>query len=746
MRYFLHLLVSIIYCSSSVWAQPLGSWQEHLPYGSTIDLAASAGKIYAATPYSCFSVTDQEAGIERFSRISGLSETGVQAIFCSPDGTLVIVYNNSVIDILHKNGISTVNALQLKPINGDKKVYQVNGDDAQCLLSTGFGIVVLNLEKNEIGDAWVLGNGGAYVKINGTANNGGYYYAATTEGLKKAPAMGVNLADYRNWTTVSGTAGLPVGPATQVLLLNQTLYVQVASTLFMEKDNQFLPIYSDASNWVNLNASNGRILICQLDNSGARVLSLLPDGGIEERISHNLLSRPTKALYTGSALWIADLDNGLLEKTNQGISAIVPNSPDAIGTGDIIANSQDWWMVSGDALNHFSEGNWTILSANNQTLPVGFTHGGPLIIDKSGVLWAGSNGGGLLKKTGEHFSLLREGLLSPAFDAPQSYRVTGLAVDDVNNLWISNSGARTGLIARNPDGNSKAFTIPFIFAGYAVAQIIIDDINQKWIVSPNGNGLFCFNHGVSIENPTDDQWRMYKAGRGNGNLPSNQVLSVARDQFGFIWVGTDDGIGLIQCVDKVFGVEGCEAILPVVQTDQFAGYLFKGEAVQSIAVDGANRKWIGTKNGAWLVSAMGDKTIYHFTTANSPLLHNDIRHIAIDASDGTVFFSTASGLCTFKGDATVGGTTNTNVLVYPNPVPPGYTGPVAIRGLVNNAIVKITELNGRLVYEGRALGGQMVWNGLNIQGRTIATGVYLVFVSDESRREQLVTKIVFIQR
>ena len=143
---------------------------------------------------------------------------------------------------------------------------------------------------------------------------------------------------------------------------------------------------------------------------------------------------------------------------------------------------------------------------------------------------------------------------------------------------------------------------------------------------------------------------------------------------------------------------------------------------------------------------MGDKTIYHFTTANSPLLHNDIRHIAIDASDGTVFFSTASGLCTFKGDATVGGTTNTNVLVYPNPVPPGYTGPVAIRGLVNNATVKITELNGRLVYEGRALGGQMVWNGLNIQGRTIATGVYLVFVSDESRREQLVTKIVFIQR
>jgi ligand-binding sensor domain-containing protein len=274
---------------------------------------------------------------------------------------------------------------------------------------------------------------------------------------------------------------------------------------------------------------------------------------------------------------------------------------------------------------------------------------------------------------------------------------------------------------------------------------VVDDLNQKWIVSPRGGGLICFNHGQSLDNPGDDQWFWYRSGTGNGNLPDNNVLCIAKDKGNFIWVGTTRGIGIIYCPQQVFS-GGCEAVLPVVQQDNFAGYLFRDEEVQVITVDGADRKWIGTKNGVWLLSPDAEKTIYHFTTGNSPLPDNDIKSIAIDGQSGEVFFSTSKGIVSFRSTATEGTTTNSNVLVFPNPVPPGYNGAIAIRGLVNNATVKITEMDGRLVYQTRALGGQAVWNGKDYKGRIISSGVYLVLVSDDSRKENLVTKIVFINK
>jgi hypothetical protein len=165
-----------------------------------------------------------------------------------------------------------------------------------------------------------------------------------------------------------------------------------------------------------------------------------------------------------------------------------------------------------------------------------------------------------------------------------------------------------------------------------------------------------------------------------------------------------------------------------------------------MAVDGADRKWVATRNGVFLVSATGEKVIYQFTETNSPLLSNDVRKIAIDGKTGEVYFATLKGICSFRSTATEGGETNENVLVFPNPVPPGFTGTIAIRGLVNNAVVKITELDGRLVYQTRALGGQAIWDGRNYKGQRISSGAYLVLVSDDGRKERTVAKIFFISQ
>jgi len=210
-------------------------------------------------------------------------------------------------------------------------------------------------------------------------------------------------------------------------------------------------------------------------------------------------------------------------------------------------------------------------------------------------------------------------------------------------------------------------------------------------------------------------------------------------------VGTANGIGIIPCIQAVFSNSPCEAILPVVQSGNFNGFLFNGEQVQAIAVDGADRKWIGTRNGVWMISSDGEKTIYHFTEDQSPLLSNDIKKIAIDGTTGEVFFSTAKGICSFRSTATEGTTENQNVLVFPNPVPPGYNGPIAIRGVVENAVVKITELSGRLVYQANALGGQITWNGNDYTGKRVASGIYLVLIADKDRKANLATKIVFLK-
>ena len=93
-----------------------------------------------------------------------------------------------------------------------------------------------------------------------------------------------------------------------------------------------------------------------------------------------------------------------------------------------------------------------------------------------------------------------------------------------------------------------------------------------------------------------------------------------------------------------------------------------------------------------MISSDGDKTIRHFTEANSPLVSDDVRKITIDPKTGDVYFATAKGICSFRDVAIEGSTVNEQVLIFPNPVPPGFNGNIFIRGVVSNAIIKITEM------------------------------------------------------
>ncbi|MFT3936944.1 MAG: two-component regulator propeller domain-containing protein [Chitinophagaceae bacterium] len=742
---------------------PIGQWREHLSYNQAIQVTSDgASTVFCATPTALFSVDISDNTIERFSKMTGLHETGVQNMqWDAQSAKLIIAYYNSNIDIVQNGTVHNIDAIKQSNTTADKTVYNIFCYQGAAYLCSGLGIIVIDEDKYEVKDTYTIGSNGNVIKVNGLTATTTSFYAATAEGLKIASITNTNLADYRNWTLISGSNGLSQGAYANVLNVQNKIIAQKNDSLFVQNGNAWSLLYTDDWHITNINTTENHLLISQQKNNAARVIVMNNAGVIEKTIvENNVLINPKQSISLQNNVWVADSTNGLLAYTSANAQRYQPNSPHTDKVADMLVRNGALWVASGivsstwsntfskNGLYRFSNEEWT--NFTKETIPaldslydiVAVT-----IDSKDNTAWAGSFGGGLLHLTTDKtIQVFKQGSpLSPSFSNPNNYNIAGLAFDNNNNLWVADYNAVQNIAVRKTDGSWNKFFLPFSVSNNAVSQIVIDDFNQKWIVSPN-NGLICFNTGQTIDNSGDDKWKLYTSGKGNGNLPNNNVLCIAKDKNSFIWVGTNKGVGVIQCPQDIFSTQGCDAILPVVQQDNFAGYLFSSEQVQTIAVDGADRKWVGTKNGVWLISPNGDNIIYRFTEDNSPLLNNDVQKITIDNQTGEVFIATAKGLCSFRSTATEGGTNNANALVFPNPVPPGYTGTIAIRGLVDNATVKITELNGRLVYQTRALGGQAIWDGKNYKGGRVSTGVYLVLVSDDSRTEKLATKIVFISK
>ncbi|HQW42951.1 MAG TPA: two-component regulator propeller domain-containing protein [Chitinophagaceae bacterium] len=766
MRCILSLL--ILFIALQTVAQepmpPIGQWREHLPYNSAIDVTAGDGKVYCATPYSLFSVTIAGNTVERFSRVTGLSETGVSAInYDEGNKKLLIAYSNSNIDIIYRNDIYNVPDIKRSTIIGDKNIYNIYPLGKNYYLSTGLGVVVIDGDRYEVKDSWFIGNGGNQVKVNGFTSDGTYFYAATEEGLKKVARNSPNLANYSNWQTVSGGNGLTAGPCNNVLTVQDKIIVQKNDSLFVQNGTNWSFLYTDTWPFISSNTTENKIQICERQANGiSRVVILNADGTVFRTLANTgAVSFPRKAILYNNYPWVADQFASLSRfGASFSYEQYILNSPQATASGEMVVYNNifyatagsvnDAWnyQYNGDGIYTFKEGSWNNINRYRYNQIDTLLDYVTIAIDKRDeTIWAGSYGGGLLHiKPGPVFEIFKQNNLGVTVGDPVSYRVAGLAFDRENNLWISNFGSGQQLRVRKNDDSWKAITVPFSLFENALSQIVIDDNNYKWIVAPLGNGLICYDHGTSVDNTNDDKWRRYTGGAGNGNLPNNEVLCVAKDKNGFIWVGTSDGIGVIQCPLDIFSAQTCEAVLPVVPNGNFAGFLFKGQQVRSIAVDGADRKWVATKNGVFLISASGEKVIYQFTEDNSPLLSSDVKKITIDGKTGEVYFATAKGICSFRSTATEGGERNEDILIFPNPVPPGYSGTIGIKGLVNNAIVKITELDGRLVYQTKALGGQAIWDGRNYKGQRISSGVYLVLVSDDGKKERTATKIFFISK
>lgn len=291
------------------------------------------------------------------------------------------------------------------------------------------------------------------------------------------------------------------------------------------------------------------------------------------------------------------------------------------------------------------------------------------------------------------------------------------------------------------------FTLPIVNEN-DLGQIIVDRWGQKWVQmrygNMNPNALLVFNDGGTPENPADDQQKLLNSAVGSGAIPGNNVFAMAEDLKGAIWIGTEKGVAVFYAPEDVFSGRNFDAQRILVTQGAYVQYLLENETVTAIAIDGANRKWVGTdRGGVFLFSEDGTKQIYHFTMSTSPLLSDRITSLAI-SKDGEVFIGTDKGVISFRSTATPANDTFGDVYAFPNPVKPDYEGYIAVKGLVSNAQVRITDVNGVAVYSTRAEGGQAVWDGKNFDGRKVRTGVYLVFASNDDGTERVVTKILFV--
>ena len=264
-------------------------------------------------------------------------------------------------------------------------------------------------------------------------------------------------------------------------------------------------------------------------------------------------------------------------------------------------------------------------------------------------------------------------------------------------------------------------------------------------------GIFVYDDNGTVLDRDDDRSKFMSTfidvdKEGMYINPTN-VYCLAQDKNGVIWAGTEQGPLLFHNTSRVFDDNySCTRVkIPRNDGTDNVDYLLKSDKVKAIAIDGANRKWIGTEqSGLYLMSENGQETVRHYTTTNSPLLSNDIMSLAINPISGEVFIGTSAGLVSYQSDAVVAGSEYMNVHAYPNPVRENYNGIVTITGLVADTQVKITDLHGNLICQTVSNGGIATWDAKDLHGRRVNTGIYLVICANQDGTKSTITKIMVI--
>jgi streptogramin lyase len=748
-----------------VMAQDLsiGSWRTHLPYKQGLALADAGNEIYCLSNVTFFSFDKTSGEIQKYDKVLGLSDVKVVAIEYSKEySTLVVVYDNANIDLIKNNTIINISDIKRKSITGEKRIYNIHFAGSLAYLSTSFGIVVLNIDKQEVKDTYYIGDNGNQLAVYDITTDGSLIYAATEAGVKYAPLNAVNLANYQEWTL---DAGLPADTATQIITFQNQVLVNMDDSLY-RRENGVWSFFYEQPGWTinHLNTSATHLLVSEVDvDYNGRIARFDANLGFASPLIDSDIRVPRETIVDAdSTTWVADEINGLLRLNGPGRYRVGMNGPGSTSTVALSAARGKLWQAAGptryqntgflpdQGFAKYEDNSWRYFDLYNTPELANFQLVHEILASPTeDKVYIGSYWGGLLEYTNDSIKQYDQtnSILQEQTGNQPRVGVTGLALDAQNNLWMSNYLTNAPLVVKKADGSWKSFNLPQVNAG-RIGQLVIDDNNFIWgtIEGAAAQGIVVYDCAGTIDDVSDDQYRVLTTAAGNGGLPNNEVVCLAKDREGEIWAGTSGGVAVFYCPGSVFTDQGCDAQQILVSEGGFAGYLLSTEYVSVIKVDGANRKWVGTNNGLWLFSADGTKQLAYYNVDNSPLLSNEITSIAIDDESGEVFVGSFAGMVSLRGEATAATEEfASECLVFPNPVRETYTGPIAISGLAQDSEVKITDITGTLIYQTNALGGQAVWNGQDYTGREAKSGVYLVFAINSDGSASKVCKFLLMR-
>jgi hypothetical protein len=755
-------------------------WKGHFSYNNIKEVVRGTNKIYAAAENAIFSYDIQTNELKELNTVNGLSGETISTIYYSEAYELLVIgYDNGLIEIAFDNDddilsiVDIIDKPTIPPTN--KRINHFSSYGNVVYVSTNYGISVFNLERLEFGDTYFIGSGGSQIPVNQTTVFGDDIYAACLggNGIKKALVVSPNLIDYQNWQTVTS------GNFTAVETVEDKLYA-------VNSNRQIFQVVNDALNAIfqyntvplDVKDVSGTLLVTTSNNvflydSSFTLISQVP---LNSEFSTNYTSATADANF----LYIGTTDFGILKTpltTPTTFEEIHPDSPLLNNPFSVQAEPNGLWVTFGEhtvtfnpyplnsrGFSHLKEDEWIntlyteILGANNlNAISVNPFNNSQVFISSffNGLLEVNEE---VPTKLYNQTNSALESLLLPGNPNYVDIRVGASIFDKKGLLWTLTSRIDAPLKAYNSSSNQwKSYSFTDIisdgFDELGYADIIIGNDDAKWIGSLR-NGLIGFNEKGS------NQLIKNISGEDN-NMPSNYVKALALDKRGQLWIGTFLGLRVLYNTSNFF--EGNTSVDEIIiSEDGIAKELLFQQFITDIEVDGSNNKWIGTADsGLFYFSSDGQQTIHHFTKDNSPLPSNTINDVSIDDTNGIVYIATSKGLVSFRSGGSSPFDTLESAYAYPNPVRPNFNivdEKVKIKDISENVNIKITDIEGNLVAEAQSRtnqrysgynleidGGTAYWNGKNLANNVVASGVYLVMLSDLETFETKVLKIMVVR-